>query len=98
MNLVRTVLWVLGKQLCTLQMYYSTARFEEVKELELRQISKRGASIEIHIHKGKQNQTRKLQRCIIHHNSLEYQGKMCPVQRDQLSTHCVLSTHTYNLP
>ena len=61
-------------------MYYSTARFEEVKELKLRQISKKGASIEIQIHKGKHNQTRKLQRCIIHPNSLEYTGKMCPVK------------------
>ena len=56
-------------------MYYGTARFEELKELELRQISKKGASIEIQIRKGKQNQTRKLQRCIIHPNSLEYTGK-----------------------
>ena len=61
-------------------MYYGTARFEELKELELRQISKKGASIEIQIRKGKQNQTRKLQRCIIHPNSLEYRGKMCPVK------------------
>ena len=28
-------------------MYYGTARFEELKELELRQISKKGTSIEI---------------------------------------------------
>ena len=61
-------------------MYYSTARFEELKELELRQISIKGASIEIQICNGKQNQTRKLQRCIIHPNSLEYKGKMCPVK------------------
>ena len=60
-------------------LYYGTARFEEVKELELRQISKKGASIEIQIRKGKRNQTRKLQQCIIHPNSLEYKGKMCPV-------------------
>ena len=61
-------------------MYYVTARFEEVKELELRQISKKGASIEIQICKRKRNQTRKLQQCIIHPNSLEYTGKMCPVK------------------
>ena len=57
-------------------MYYGTARFEELKELELRQISKKGASIEIQIRKGKRNQTRTLQRCIIHPNSLEFRGKM----------------------
>ena len=60
-------------------MYYLTARFEEVKDLELRQIFKKGASLEVHIYKGKKNQTRKLQRCIIHPNSLSYQGKICPV-------------------
>ena len=41
-------------------MYYGMARFEELKELELRQISKKGASIKIEICKLKQNQTRKL--------------------------------------
>ena len=60
-------------------MYWGTARFEEVKELELRQICKKGASLEIKILKGKKNQTRKLQRCVIHPNSLHYQGRMCPV-------------------
>ena len=34
-------------------MYYGTARFEEVKELELRQITKKGASLELQIFKGK---------------------------------------------
>ena len=38
-------------------MYLGTARFEEVKELELRQICKKGASLEIKILKGKNNQT-----------------------------------------
>ena len=38
-------------------MYYGTARFGEVKELELRQISKKGTSIGIQICKGKLNQT-----------------------------------------
>ena len=51
-------------------MYWGTARFEEVKELELRQARKKGASLEISILKGKKNQTRKLQRCIIHPNAL----------------------------
>ena len=60
-------------------MYWGTARFEEVKELELRQICKKGASLEIKILKGKKNQTRKLQRCIIHPNALHHQGRMCPV-------------------
>ena len=60
-------------------MYYGIARFKEVKELELRQILKKGASLELHILKGKKNQTRRLQRCIIHPNALHHQGKMCPV-------------------
>ena len=34
-------------------MYYFTAQFEEVKDLELRQIFKKGASLEIHIYNGK---------------------------------------------
>ena len=82
MNLDQTISWELGIRQATLYaiMYYGTARFEELKELELRQISKKGASIDIQIRKGKQNQTRKLQRCIIHPNSLEYRGKMCPVK------------------
>ena len=41
-------------------MYWGTARFEEVKELELRQICKKGASLEIKILKRKKNPTRKL--------------------------------------
>ena len=60
-------------------MYWRTARFEEVKELELRQICKKGAFLEVKILKGKKNKTRKLQRCVIHPNSLEFKGKMCPV-------------------
>ena len=60
-------------------MYWGTARFEEVKELQLRQICKKGASLEIKVVNRKKNQTRKLQRCVIHPNSLEFQGKMCPV-------------------
>ena len=60
-------------------MYWGTARFEEVKEVELRQICKKGASLEIKILKGKKNQTRKLQRCVIHPNSLYYQWRICPV-------------------
>ena len=50
-----------------------------VKGLELRQICKKGALLEVLIYKGKRNQTRKLQRCVIHPNSLSYQGKICPV-------------------
>ena len=57
-------------------MYWGTARFEEVKELQLRQICKKGASLEIKILKGKKNQTRKRQRCVINPNSLQYQGQM----------------------
>ena len=60
-------------------MYYITARFEEVKDLELRQICKKGASLEVLIYKGKKNQKRQLQRCVIHPNSLSHQGKICPV-------------------
>ena len=70
-------------------MYWDTARFEEVKELQLRQICKKGASLEIKILKGKKNQTRKLQRCVIHPNSLEFKGKMCPVALlDTYLIHC----------
>ena len=47
--------------------------------MKLRQISKKGASYEIKMLKGKANQTRKLQRCVVHPNSLEYKGKFCPV-------------------
>ena len=60
-------------------MYYIIAQFKEVKELELRQICKKGASIEVLIYKGKGNQKRQLQRCVIHPNSMSYQGKTCPV-------------------
>ena len=59
-------------------MYYITARFQEVKVLELREICKKGASLEVLIYKGKKNQKRQLQRCVIHPNSLSYQGKTCP--------------------
>ena len=60
-------------------MYYLTARFEEVKVLELRQISTKGASLEVQIFKGKRNQKRKLQRCVIHPISSDAQGQTCPV-------------------
>ena len=46
--------------------YYLTARFEEIRGLELRQISTKGASLEVTILKGKKNQKRKPQRCVIH--------------------------------
>ena len=57
-------------------MYFGTARFEELKDLELLQINKKGASVEIQICKGKQNQTRKLQKCIIPPNSLDSAGNI----------------------
>ena len=56
-------------------MYYMTARFEEVKDLELRQIGKKGASIELLVYKGKRNQTRQLQRVVFHPNSMSHTGK-----------------------
>ena len=34
-------------------MYFGTARFEELKDLELQQINKKGTSVEIPIRKGK---------------------------------------------
>ena len=55
-------------------MYWGPARFEEVIELEIRQIVKKGATYEIKIYNSKANQTRKLQKCIIHPNALEYLG------------------------
>ena len=60
-------------------MYYLTARFEEVKVLELRQLCTKGASLEVQIFKGKRNQKRKLQRCVIHPISSSSQGQTCPV-------------------
>ena len=57
--------------------------------MELWQISKKGASVEIQIRKGKQNQTQKLQWCIIHPNSLESTGKTCLVKLID----CSLSLH-----
>ena len=45
----------------------------------MRQIMKKWTSYEIKIYKGKANQTRKLQKCIIHPNALEYLGNYCPV-------------------
>ena len=52
-------------------MYWGTARVEEVRELEIRQIVKKEASYEIKIHKDIVNQTRKLQKGIIHPNALQ---------------------------
>ena len=60
--------------------------------MELRQVRKKGASLEISILKGKKNQTRRLQRCIIHPNALHHKGKMCPV--DLIDTYLV---HRKNL-
>ena len=45
----------------------------------MRQICKKGASLEVQIFKGKRNQKRKLQRCIIHPISSSSQGQTCPV-------------------
>ena len=59
-------------------MYYMSARFEEVRKLELRQISKKGVSMELLIYKGKKNQTRQLQRVVIHPNSMSHTGKKYP--------------------
>ena len=60
-------------------MYYLTARFEEVQGLELRQISTKGASLEVNIFKGKRNQKRRLQRYVIHPISSDAKGQTCPV-------------------
>ena len=59
--------------------YYLTARFEEVSGLELRQIVTRGASLEVTILKGKKNQKKKAQRCVIHPISSTAKGQTCPV-------------------
>ena len=70
-------------------MYWGTARFEEVRELELRQISKNRAYLEISIPKRKKNRTRRLQRCIIHPNTLHHKEKMCSVDFiDSYLVHC----------
>ena len=60
-------------------MYWGTARFEEIVPLQIRQIVKKGASFELQIRKGKKNQTKKLQRCIVHPNAKAYAGNFCPV-------------------
>ena len=60
-------------------MYWGTARFEEIVPLQIRQIVKKGASLELQIRKGKRNQTKKLQRCIVHPNAKAYAGNFCPV-------------------
>ena len=56
-----------------------SAHFEEVRQLELGQIGKKGVSMELLIYKGKKNQTRQLQRVIIHPHSMKHTGKGCPV-------------------
>ena len=61
-------------------MYWGTARFEEIIAMEIRQITKKGASFELLIRKGKCNQTRKLQRMIVHPNSRAAWGNYCPVK------------------
>ena len=60
-------------------MYYMSTSFEEVKELELKQIGKKGVSMELLVYKGKKNQTRQLQRVVIHPNSMSHTGKTCLV-------------------
>ena len=47
--------------------------------MELRQISTKGASLEVTILKGKKNQKRKPQRCVIHPISSDAKGQTCPV-------------------
>merc|ERR1712115_616935 len=46
---------------------------------KLVKVSKKGASLELQIRKGKKNQTKKLQRCIVHPNAKAYAGNFCPV-------------------
>ena len=60
-------------------MCYMTAQLEEVKDLELQQIGKKEPSIELLVYKGKRNQTRQLQKVVIHPNSMSHAGKFCPV-------------------
>ena len=60
-------------------MYWGTARFEEIVPLQIRQLVRKGASFELQIRKGKKNQERKLQRCIVHPNAKAYAGNFCPV-------------------
>ena len=59
--------------------YYLTAQFEEVRGLELRQIVTQGASLEVTILKGRNNQKKKAQRCVIHPISSAAKGQTCPV-------------------
>merc|ERR1712121_322529 len=59
--------------------YYLNAQFEEVSLLELRQIVTRGASLEVTILKGKKNQKKTVQRCVIHPTSSDTRGQTCPV-------------------
>ena len=60
-------------------MCWGPAKFEEIQELELRQVRKIGTSLETFILKGKRTHSRSLKRCIIHPTSLHEKGKMCPV-------------------
>ena len=47
--------------------------------MELRQIVPKGASLEVTILKGKKNQKKKAQRCVIHPISSDAKGQTCPV-------------------
>merc|ERR1711873_224436 len=58
--------------------YYLTARFKEIRGLELRQIATKGASLEVTILKGKKNPKKKAQRCVIHPISSDTKDR--PVQ------------------
>ena len=61
-------------------MYWGTARYEKIVAMEISQITKKGASFELLIRKGKCNQTRKLQRMVVHPNSCTALGNYCPVK------------------
>merc|ERR1712240_700404 len=75
--------------------YYLTARFEEIRGLELRQISTKGASLEVTILKGKKNQKKKAQRCVIHPISSDAKGQTCLVYLIQkYLDHCASLGHS----
>ena len=91
MNLVLIIMQILSnlqfRLLCT-------ALFWEFMELELKQICNKGAVLKIKIFKGISNHFRKLLRCFIHPNYLEFLGKICPVALIDLGLiHCIKLGH-----
>ena len=58
-------------------MYWGIARFEEIADLFIRQVKKKGASFMLLIQKRKTSKVFKLQRCVVHPNSREYLGIFC---------------------